>query len=97
MDGPRVLRPVPEAAGGDPRFGPVRERRRPGACGAQAKGFGGPIRCQRAYQAAARLEELGGAGDVTGSQQAYPELEEAVRHLQAALADLVREGGIGGS
>ena len=46
---------------------------------------------QRAYQAAARLEELGGAGDVTGFQQAYPELEEAVRQLQAALADLVGE------
>ena len=57
----------------------------------------GQFGAQRAYQAAARLEELGGAGDVTGSQQAYPELEEAVRHLQAALADLVREGGTGGS
>ena len=56
----------------------------------------GQFGAQRAYQAAARLEELGGAGDVTGFQQAYPELEEAVRHLQAALADLVREGGTGG-
>ena len=53
----------------------------------------GQFGAQRAYEAAARLEELGGAGDVTGSQQAYPELEEAVRHLQAALADLVGEGG----
>jgi two-component system, sensor histidine kinase and response regulator len=56
----------------------------------------GQFGAQRASQAAARLEELGGAGDVTGFQQAYPELEEAVRHLQAALADLVREGGTGG-
>jgi hypothetical protein len=50
---------------------------------------------QRAYEAALRLEELGGAGDVTGFQQAYPELEEAVKHLQGALADLVNvsEGG----
>ncbi len=44
----------------------------------------GQFGAQRASQAAARLEELGGAGDVTGFQQAYPELEEAVRHLQAA-------------
>jgi HPt (histidine-containing phosphotransfer) domain-containing protein len=52
---------------------------------------------QKAYQAALRLEELGGAGDVTGSQQACPELEEAVRRLEGALADLVRDGGTGGS
>ena len=52
---------------------------------------------ERAYQAAALLEELGSAGDATGSQQAYPELEDAVGHLQAALADLVREGGTAGS
>jgi hypothetical protein len=52
---------------------------------------------QRAYQAALRLEQLGAAGDVTGSQQAYPELEEALRHLHAALADFVRDGGTGGS
>ncbi len=57
----------------------------------------GQFAAHRAYQAAARLEELGGAGDVTGSQQAYPELEEAVRHLQAALADFAREGGTAGS
>jgi hypothetical protein len=57
----------------------------------------GQFGARRAYQAAARLEELGGAGDVTGSQQAYPELEEAVRHLQSALAELVREGGTGRS
>jgi CheY-like chemotaxis protein len=52
---------------------------------------------ERAYQSALRLEELGEAGDVTGYQQGYPELEEAVRHLQAALADFVREGGTRGS
>ena len=52
---------------------------------------------ERAYQSALRLEELGEAGDVTGSQQAYPDLEEAVGHLQAALIDLVREGRIEGS
>ena len=57
----------------------------------------GSFGAQRAYQAALQLEELGGAGDVTGSQQAYPELEEAVRRLQGALADLVRDGGTGGS
>ncbi len=57
----------------------------------------GQFGAQRAYQAAARLEELGIAGDVTGSRQAYPDLEEAVKHLQAALADLVREGRIYGS
>ena len=57
----------------------------------------GQFGAERAYQAAARLEELGGAGNVTGFQQAYPELEEAVSHLQAALADLVRECGTGGS
>ncbi len=53
---------------------------------------------ERAYQAALRLEELAGAGDLTGCQNAYPGLEEAVRHLQAALADIVvRESGTGGS
>jgi HPt (histidine-containing phosphotransfer) domain-containing protein len=52
---------------------------------------------QRACQAALRLEELGSAGDVPGSQQAWPELEEAVRRLQGALADLVRDSGTGGS
>ena len=57
----------------------------------------GSFRAQRAYQAVVRLEELGRAGDVAGSQQAYPELEKAVRCLQAALADLAREGGTGGS
>jgi len=56
----------------------------------------GQFGAQRAYQTATRLEDLGGAGDVTGSQQAYPDLEEAVRHLQAALADFVREGGVEG-
>ncbi|HKB35191.1 MAG TPA: response regulator [Gemmataceae bacterium] len=57
----------------------------------------GSFGAQRAYQAVVRLEELGRAGDVAGSQQAYPELEKAVRCLQAALADLAREGGTGGS
>jgi CheY-like chemotaxis protein len=57
----------------------------------------GSFGAQKAYEATLRLEELGAAGDVTGSQQAYPELEEAVRHLQAALADFVRDGGTGGS
>jgi PAS domain S-box-containing protein len=61
------------------------------------KASAGSFGAQRAYQAALRLEELGGAGDMTGSQQAYPELEEAVTRLQGALADLVREGGTGGS
>jgi two-component system, sensor histidine kinase and response regulator len=61
------------------------------------KGSVGSFGAQRAYQAALRLEELGGAGDVTGSQQAYPELEEAVSRLQEALADLVREGDKGAS
>jgi CheY-like chemotaxis protein len=55
----------------------------------------GSFGAQRAYQAAQRLEDLGAAGDVTGSQQAYPELEEAVRRLQGALVDLARQGGTG--
>ena len=50
----------------------------------------GHFGAQKAYQAAMRLEELAGAGDVTGSQQAYPELEEAVKRLQEALANLVK-------
>jgi HPt (histidine-containing phosphotransfer) domain-containing protein len=53
----------------------------------------GSFGAQRAYQAALQLEELGGAGDVTGAQQAYPELEEAVECLQGALADLVKKDG----
>ena len=57
----------------------------------------GSFGAERAYQTALRLEELGGAGNVTGFQQAYPELEEAVRGLRGALADLVREGCSGGS
>ena len=56
----------------------------------------GQFGAQRAYHAAERLEELGGAGNVTGFQHAYPELEEAVRHLQSALAELFRKGGTGG-
>jgi PAS domain S-box-containing protein len=51
----------------------------------------GSFGAQRAYQAALQLEELGGGGDLTGSQQAYPELEEAVERLQEALADLCQK------
>jgi CheY-like chemotaxis protein/HPt (histidine-containing phosphotransfer) domain-containing protein len=57
----------------------------------------GSFGAQRAYQAALRLEELGGAGDLTGSKKACPELEEAVLRLQVALAEFAREGGTGGS
>jgi len=56
----------------------------------------GSFGAQRAYQAALRQEEQAGAGDVTGSQQAYPELVEAAERLQEALADLVKEDGIPG-
>jgi hypothetical protein len=41
----------------------------------------GSLGAQRAYQAVLRLEELGGAGDVTGFQQAFPEAKEAVKRL----------------
>jgi HPt (histidine-containing phosphotransfer) domain-containing protein len=50
----------------------------------------GSVGGQSAYQTALRLEGLGAAGDVTGSQQAYPELEEAVRRLQEALAEFAK-------
>ncbi len=50
---------------------------------------------QRAYQAALRLEELGDAGDLMGSKNAYPELEEAVMRLQEAVAELEKEGRTG--
>jgi len=63
----------------------------------KSKGSLGSLGAQRAYQAALRLEELGSAGELTGSKEAYAELEEAVRGLQGALADLVREDGTGGS
>jgi HPt (histidine-containing phosphotransfer) domain-containing protein len=53
----------------------------------------GSYGAQRAYQAALQLEELGGATDVTGCQQAFPELEEAVKRLQEGLADLLRGTG----
>jgi HPt (histidine-containing phosphotransfer) domain-containing protein len=51
----------------------------------------GSFGAQRAYQAALQSEELGGATDVTGSQHAFPELEEAVKRLQEGLADLLGE------
>ena len=57
----------------------------------------GSFGAQRAYQAALRLEELGAAGDLTGSKNACPELEEAVTHLQSALDEFAREGGTGES
>jgi CheY-like chemotaxis protein/HPt (histidine-containing phosphotransfer) domain-containing protein len=63
----------------------------------QLKAALGSFGAQSAYQAALRLEELGDAGDVTGCQQVYPELEKAVRRLQDALGDLVRDGGTRGS
>jgi HPt (histidine-containing phosphotransfer) domain-containing protein len=63
----------------------------------QLKAALGSFSAQSAYQAALRLEELGDAGDVTGCQQVYPELEKAVRRLQDALGDLVRDGGTRGS
>jgi PAS domain S-box-containing protein len=46
----------------------------------------GALRC---YEAAARLEELGRAGEVTGFQRAHGELEEAVGRLKEALTALV--------
>ena len=49
------------------------------------KSFG----AQRAHEAALRLDGLGVAGDVTGYQQAYLELEEAVQRLAEALAEFV--------
>jgi two-component system, sensor histidine kinase and response regulator len=52
---------------------------------------------ERAYRAALRLEELGGAGDVTGSKETFTELEEAITRLQDALADLIREDSRGAS
>ncbi|MGO9112245.1 MAG: response regulator, partial [Thermoguttaceae bacterium] len=55
----------------------------------------GSFGAQRAYRAALRLEELGGAGDLAGSKKAYPELEEALMHLQEAVAELAREGQAG--
>jgi PAS domain S-box-containing protein len=55
----------------------------------------GSFGAQRAYQAALRLEQLGGAGDLTGSKNALPELEEAVMRLQKAVAELAREGRTG--
>ena len=96
--GPVVPRPVPEAAWGDPRFGPARGRGRPGADGAQVKGlrWAASVRKEPTRQPCG-WKSWGSAGDVTGSQQACPELEEAVRRLQEALADLVRDGGTGGS
>jgi CheY-like chemotaxis protein/HPt (histidine-containing phosphotransfer) domain-containing protein len=57
----------------------------------------GSFGAHRAYQAAQQLEELGGAEDVTGSKNAFPELEEAITHLLAALAQFAREDGTGGS
>jgi hypothetical protein len=57
----------------------------------------GSFGAQRAYQAALRLEELGGAGDLTGSKEVYPEFEEAVIRLQEAVAELASEGRIGGA
>ena len=58
-----VPRPVPEAAGGDPRFGPARGRRRPGAGGAQVKGFGGQLRCAKSLPGS---PAAGGAGGRRG-------------------------------
>jgi two-component system, sensor histidine kinase and response regulator len=84
-------------------LGEIRASIRRGDCAAagraahKLKASVGSFGAQGAYQAALRLEELGSAGDVTGSPQAFPELEEAVRRLQGALADLAREGGPGGS
>ncbi|MGO9107989.1 MAG: PAS domain S-box protein, partial [Thermoguttaceae bacterium] len=57
----------------------------------------GSFGAQRAYQAALRLEELGGAGDLTDLKNAYPELEEAIMRLQEAVAELAREGRAGGA
>jgi len=55
----------------------------------------GSFGAQRAYRAALRLEELGDAGDLTGSKDAIPELEKAVARLQEAVADLARGGQTG--
>ena len=48
----------------------------------------GSFGAQKAHQAAHRLEEMGRVGDLAGSKNAYPELEEAVVRLQEAVAAL---------
>jgi two-component system, sensor histidine kinase and response regulator len=57
----------------------------------------GSFGAQRAYEAAQQLEELGSAGDLIGSKNAFPALVEAVKRLQEVVTDLAREGQTGGA
>ena len=54
----------------------------------------GSFGAQRAYQAALRLEELGDAGDLTGSKTLFLSWRRRSR-LQEAVADLARGGQTG--